>query len=76
MSSKTNKIKKRDLVPDFNALIMFLVENGKDVHELEVADNERAAVRTKTMLREFKNSVDAFYDSIEAVRKEIVSKKN
>jgi hypothetical protein len=75
MSSKTNKAKVRDLVPDYEALIIFLANNGKDIHELEVANNERACVRAKAKLREFRAMVDSFYEQIEGVRKEIVSKK-
>ncbi len=71
----TDKRKKRDLVPDYQDLILFLVDNGKDIHELEVSDSERAAVRAKGSLREFRKKVETLYDRLEEVRVEIVSKR-
>jgi hypothetical protein len=69
---KSGKEKIRDLSSDYNDLVAAMVKNGKDVFELEYSNSERAAVRAKSRIREFRKSVDNFYDRLEGVRKDIV----
>lgn len=70
-----DKRKKRNLSEQYHNLITFLVDNGKDIFELEFSDSERAAVRAKAKLREYRKKVDDFYEVVENVRKDIVDQR-
>ena len=70
-----DKRKKRNLTDEYHGLITFLVDNGKDIFELEFSDSERAAVRAKSKLREYRKKVDDFYEVVENVRKDIVDQR-
>ena len=74
MENPTDKRKKRELATDYEKLITDLVKDGRDIAKLEVEDSVRAAVRVKSSLRAHKAKVDEFYEKIEKIRVEIVSR--
>lgn len=70
--------KRRELLPELNALISKCVGMGADVAKLEISNNEQAIKRARRILMDMKNKdIPEFLGKLRDIREEkVFLKKN